>query len=206
MRRLTTTGFCLALLAAASGHAQLGLRLEPATQSESWSGLRLLQASPNPWTANFEFSSSEPGEAFQRYALRALAGKQFDSGWGVQFGVQRLGIHLERADSQVLSIVRRFGDQRLDLSFYSGNQTAGIAVPGRRLQWSYLFGQRGSIGLALASGYESDSGASADTRNLTVFSRYWITPAWAFSAEAVAHEPGSFQPRHLFRFGLHHRF
>ena len=167
MRRLAPFALCFALLAAAPAQAQLGLR--PA------------QPLPDNWMANFEFASRDAGDSFQRFALRALAGRQFDSGLGI-----------------------RFGEQQLDLGFQPGGD-GGIAVPGR-LQWSYLFGQRASVGLAWASGYEAEANGAEARGNLTLFGRYWITPSWAFSAEAVAHEPGGLQPRRALRFGLRHRF
>ena len=72
---------------------------------------------------------------------------------------------------------------------------------GQRMNWSYSFGERTSLGLSV-SGRELDY----DQRNVSVFGRYWFSPEWAVSAESQSREPTGLLRLQDFRIGVQRRF
>ena len=92
----------------------------------------------------------------------------------------------------------RFGFAR-----YHWKEAAGFA-PSSRMNWSYTFGERGSLGMSYASGqYDA---AVGDGRQYGVFGRYSFAPDWSVSAETVSREPGTLFRLQDFRIGVQRRF
>ena len=71
-----------------------------------------------------------------------------------------------------------------------------------RMQWSYTFGERGTLGMSLAQGWEHDQ----EQRQVSVFGRYWLSPDWAVSAETLSSEPSGLFRLQDFRIGVQRRF
>jgi hypothetical protein len=76
---------------------------------------------------------------------------------------------------------------------------AGFA-PSQRMNWSYTFGNRTSLGLSV-SNRDLD-----DDRNVSVFGRYWFSPDWAVSAESQSREAQGLFRLQDFRIGVQRRF
>jgi len=75
-------------------------------------------------------------------------------------------------------------------------------APGQRMNWSYSFSDRSSLGLSVNAPRELDY----DQRQFSVFGRYWFANDWAVSAETQWREPaGSWRPYDL-RIGVQRRF
>jgi hypothetical protein len=74
-------------------------------------------------------------------------------------------------------------------------------APSQRMNWSYTFSDRGSLGLSL-HGRELDY----DQRQLSVFGRYWFANDWAVSAESQSREPTGLLRLQDFRIGVQRRF
>ena len=89
---------------------------------------------------------------------------------------------------------------RFGFASYHWKDAVGFA-PAQRMNWSYTFGGRTSLGLSL-SGREVDY----DQRNLSVFGRYWFAPDWAVSAETLSREPTGLLRLQDFRVGVQRRF
>ena len=75
----------------------------------------------------------------------------------------------------------------------------GGFTPGSRMNWSYSFGGRGSLGMAVANSRDLEQ-----ERQLSVIGRYWLSPAWALSAE-MSREPSGLRMQDL-RIGVQRRF
>lgn len=72
-----------------------------------------------------------------------------------------------------------------------------------RMQWSYAFGERGSLSMSLGNnGRESE----LDHRPLSVFGRYWFSPDWAVSAESLSRDATGLFRLQDFRIGVQRRF
>ena len=74
-------------------------------------------------------------------------------------------------------------------------------APSQRMNWSYTFSDRGSLGLSL-HGRELDY----EQRQLSVFGRYWFANDWAVSAESQSREPTGLLRLQDFRIGVQRRF
>ena len=76
----------------------------------------------------------------------------------------------------------------------------GLA-PAQRMNWSYTFGERTSLGLSVNS-----RDYDYDPRALSVFGRYWFANDWAVSAESLSREPTGLLRLQDFRIGVQRRF
>lgn len=75
-------------------------------------------------------------------------------------------------------------------------------VPAPRMNWSYSFNQRSSLGMSYSNAREFD----LEQRQMSVFGRYWVSPDWALSAESLSREPGGLLRLQDFRIGVQRRF
>jgi hypothetical protein len=81
-------------------------------------------------------------------------------------------------------------------------------APTQRMQWSYAFGARSSLGMSMASGrdYLADPVYGVDARQYGLIGRYSLAPDWSLSAEAVSRDPGTLFRLQDFRIGLRRQF
>lgn len=90
---------------------------------------------------------------------------------------------------------------RFGFATYHWKDAVGFA-PSQRMNWSYSFGERSTLGLSMASPRDFDY----DQRQLSVFGRYWFAPDWAVSAESMSREPSGLLRLQDFRIGVQRRF
>ena len=88
---------------------------------------------------------------------------------------------------------------RFGFAYYTPWREGGV-LPGSRLNWSYAFGNRGSLGMGVASNRDLDQ-----DRQMSLFGRYWFAPDWAFSAEMLSRDATGLRPQDL-RIGVQRRF
>jgi hypothetical protein len=89
---------------------------------------------------------------------------------------------------------------RFGFAHYHWKDAIGFA-PSQRMNWSYSFGERGSLGMSLgARDFEYDQ------RHLSLFGRYWFAPDWALSAEATSRESTGLLRLNDWRIGVQRRF
>jgi hypothetical protein len=74
--------------------------------------------------------------------------------------------------------------------------------PSQRMNWSYTFGDRSSLGLSLGAVREFDY----EQRQVSVFGRYWFAQDWAVSAETLSRESTGLLRLNDFRIGVQRRF
>ncbi len=96
---------------------------------------------------------------------------------------------------------------RFGYSQYHWRDAIGFA-PTSRMQWSYAFGQQGSVGMSVASGrdFAAEPVYGADARQYGLVGRYSLAPDWSVSADTVSREPGSLFRLNDFRIGLRRSF
>lgn len=85
--------------------------------------------------------------------------------------------------------------------FAANHWRDGFAPVAPRMNWSYTFRNRSSLGLSM-SGREYDY----DQRNVALYGRYWFAPDWAVSAESQSREPTGLLRLQDFRIGVQRRF
>jgi hypothetical protein len=83
---------------------------------------------------------------------------------------------------------------------YQWKDAFGFA-PAQRMNWSYTFGERTSLGLSVNS-----RDPDYDQRNVSVYGRYWFAPDWALSAESLSREPTGLLRLQDIRIGVQRRF
>lgn len=89
---------------------------------------------------------------------------------------------------------------RFGFASYHWKDAVG-AAPAQRMNWSYSFSDRSSLGLSV-----NNRDLDYDQRNLSVFGRYWFAPDWAVSAESLSREPTGLLRLQDFRIGVQRRF
>jgi hypothetical protein len=90
---------------------------------------------------------------------------------------------------------------RVGFATHSWREAVGLA-PSSRMQLSYSFGDRGSLGMSYISGRESEY----DARQYSLFGRYWFAHDWAVSAEALSRDTPGLLRLNDFRIGFQRRF
>ncbi len=90
---------------------------------------------------------------------------------------------------------------RVGFATYSWREAVGLA-PSPRMQLSYFFGDRGSLGMSYINGRESEY----DARQYSLFGRYWFAHDWAVSAEALSRDTPGLLRLNDFRIGVQRRF
>jgi hypothetical protein len=90
---------------------------------------------------------------------------------------------------------------RFGFANHHWKDTIGFA-PSQRMNWSYTFSDRSSLGLSMGSARDLDY----DQRQLSLFGRYWFAPDWAVSAETQSREPTGLLRLNDFRIGVQRRF
>lgn len=75
------------------------------------------------------------------------------------------------------------------------------SAPAPRVNWSYSFNPRSSLGMTYSNARDYDL-----ERQMSLFGRYWFSSDWALSAESMSREPGGLLRLQDFRIGVHRRF
>jgi hypothetical protein len=88
---------------------------------------------------------------------------------------------------------------RFGFASHHWKEAAGFA-PSQRMNWSYTFGNRHSLGLSLGGVREYEY-----ERQVSLYGRYWFAPEWALSAEAVSRETSGLRLQD-FRIGVQRSF
>jgi hypothetical protein len=90
---------------------------------------------------------------------------------------------------------------RFGFAAYQWRDAYGFA-PTPRMRWSYAFGERANLSMSYANLRDSD----LESRPLSVFGRYWLSPDWALSAESLSRDPTGLFRLQDFRIGVQRRF
>jgi hypothetical protein len=91
---------------------------------------------------------------------------------------------------------------RFGFAAYQWRDAYGFAQ-GPRMQWSYAIGERTNLSMSLAN---TGRDADLDPRPMSLYGRYWFSPAWAVSAESASRDAtGLFRLQDL-RIGVQRRF
>jgi hypothetical protein len=89
---------------------------------------------------------------------------------------------------------------RFGFASYHWKDTLGLA-PSQRIDWSYSFGTRASLGMSLGEGRQYDY-----EREFSLFGRYWFAADWAVSAQTISREGPGLLRLQDFRVGVQRRF
>ena len=90
---------------------------------------------------------------------------------------------------------------RFGFALYTWREAVGFA-PGQRMQLTYTLGDRGSLGMSMASGaYYVD-----ENRQVSLYGSYSLSADWALSAETLSRDASGLFRLQDFRIGVQRRF
>ncbi|MBX3651967.1 MAG: YaiO family outer membrane beta-barrel protein [Burkholderiales bacterium] len=164
------------------------------------------------WTVQVEGSVSPTHEVLPRHSVYGQLQKSLPGGWGVGFGVRHNEYTL--SGSNVVSVLaeRYWGNFRGAYTLYSGRPEGASSGSSHRLQLSYYYADRSSVGVSYTDGREVENVGpprgvlASDVRNWTLSGQHWLTPAWALTYDLVNHEQGNLYRRQGLRLGIRHSF
>jgi hypothetical protein len=164
-------------------------------------------------------------------------GAQFGKGWGLQAGIRhseigvplpdamgtRSGLGLTAlppmspgptlgADLGMLTFERSWDRYRGAYTLSSGRADGGTVATSHRLQFSYFYSARSSVGLSYATGRFFDttiplSGMTpVESTNVGVIGEHWFSPSWAINYNALLEDRGVEGLKPEIRVGLRLRF
>lgn len=164
------------------------------------------------WTALAEASASPTHEVLARYSAYGQIQKNLPGGWGLGLGLRHNEYSL--TGTNVLSVFaeRYWGNFRGAYTLYSGRPEGASSAASHRLQLSYYYADRNSVGLSYSNGREVEylgpprGVLTSDVQNWTLSGQHWMTPAWALTYDLVNHEQGNLYRRQGLRLGIRHSF
>lgn len=172
----------------------------------------------------------------ERSVLGQLA-TQFGNGWGLQAGIRHSELGVPLPESQTgrsglgltalppvitgttvggdLGMVtfERFWDRyRGAYTLSSGRADGGATATSHRLEFSYFYSARSSVGLSYTAGRPFDpalplnSMTPVETSNMGVVGEHWFTPSWGINYNALLEDRGIEGLKPEIRLGLRLRF
>jgi len=164
-------------------------------------------------------------------------GTQFGKGWGLQAGIRHSevgvplpdnmsngsGIGLSAlppmsvgpavgADLGILTFERSWDRYRGAYTFSSGRADGGSVATSHRLQFSFFYSTRSSVGLSYSTGRFFDtttplsSMTPVESSNVGVVGEHWFSPSWAINYNALLEDRGIEGLKPEIRVGLRLRF
>ena len=163
------------------------------------------------WAVQIEAAASPTHRILARHSQLAQLERRFDGGWGVQAGYRRSAYERIGTDLGIISVDRYFSNFRAAYSLYLGRPDGAGFGPSHRLQWSYYYADRSSIGISAANGREAEnvfpSGVmTSQVRSAAIAGRHEFARSWAITYEWLAHRQGDLYTRRGLGLGLRHAF
>lgn len=165
------------------------------------------------WTSRFATEHPAPDAIHERRTVHGLLERNLPGGWGVGFGLRRSDFLDASSNVLSLSAGGQWGDLSGAYTLFSGLPD-GRSTESRRLQLSYRYAERGSVGFAVHSGRDMDylgplRGLSAtEINNWSLGGQHRLASSWALTYDMVRGSQGSFVPRQGqgLKLGLRHDF
>lgn len=164
------------------------------------------------WGGIVEASYSPTHEVLAHSSVYGFLQKHLGGGWGLGLGVR----HNEytATASNVVSVLaeRYWSNFRGAYTLYSGRPEGASSAASHRLQLSYYYADRNSVGLSYTNGREVENVGpprgvvATDVQSWTLGGQHWLTPEWALTYDMVQHEQGSLYRRQGLQFGVRRSF
>lgn len=164
------------------------------------------------WTAQVEGSLSPTHEVLAKNSVYGQLQKSLPGGWGLGVGLRHNEYTLTASNVVSLLAERYWGNFRGAYTLYSGKPEGGSSGSSHRVQLSYYYADRSSVGISYSDGREVENVGpprgvlASDVRNWTLSGQHWLTPAWALTYDLVNHEQGNLYRRQGLRLGIRHSF
>jgi YaiO family outer membrane protein len=164
------------------------------------------------WTSLVEASVSPTHRVLPGTSLFGELHKRLPGGWGAGLAL-RHGEYNQTGTQIASLLVERYWDSfRGAYTLYSARPEGASSASSHRLQLSYYYGDRSSIGLSVSTGREVENVGpprgviSSDVQNVTLTGRHWFAPGWALTHDLLTQQQGVLYHRQGLRLGIRHSF
>ena len=164
------------------------------------------------WTSVLEASVSPSHHVSPKYSVFGQLHKTLGNGWGVEAGVRHSEYERSAVDVYSATAERYLGSWRGAYTLYVGRPQGAASGVAHRLQLTYYYDERSSIGVAYATGREVENIGPptgvrvTDVKDWTINGRHWLSNAWGLTYELVSHQQGTLYRRQGLRLGVRHSF
>jgi YaiO family outer membrane protein len=147
-----------------------------------------------------------------KYSLYRQIDQSLPGGWGLGFGVRQSSYNFATNTLYSVSGERYIGNFRGAYTLYSGRTEGADLGSSQRVQVSYLYGERNTVGLSYTTGREIDNPVIPlgltlnDARDLTLSGRHWLSTNWALTYDLQSHEQATLARRQGLRLGVSRSF
>jgi YaiO family outer membrane protein len=151
-------------------------------------------------------------EALPRYTLSNQINRALPGGWGLGLGVRQNEYSYITTNLLSFSAEHAWGNLRSGYTLYSSRADGSGLGSAHRLQVSYAYGDRNSVGLAYTVGRDIENPALmlgmplADVKDLTLSGRHWLSPNWALTYDLLSQEHAYLNRRQGMRLGVSRSF
>jgi len=165
------------------------------------------------WTGLVEASISPDHNVLPQDSLFGQIQKSFDGGWDVQAGQRHSRYSLAPVDMTVLTGERYWSNFRASYTLYMAKIDGAGSASSHVGQFSYYYADRNYVTLGFGTGRQVESlgpGLGVLTANVTsslsLSGRYWFSPQWGMSYEAVSEHLSNLYSRKGIKLGLRRAF
>lgn len=166
----------------------------------------------NGWGATLTANASTTHQILARWSLGADLQRAMGSGWVLGGGLRATRYDIDRANALSFTAERYFGSRDLGdwraAATVTSTRLAGLATShAARVQVDRYFGERGRLGLLVASGREIEnlgqgSLVISGVQSIAVVARWPLGPTWALTGEIAQTRLGSLYRRSGGRLGV----
>jgi YaiO family outer membrane protein len=157
-------------------------------------------------------STSPLNDVIPRYTLHRQIHQLLPGGWGLGFGVRQSSYNFVTNTLYSMSAERYIGSFRGGYTLFSSRTEGTDLGTSQRVQLSYQYGDRNTVGLAYTTGREIDNFAMPlaltlnDARDVTLSGRHWLSTNWALTYDVQSHEQATLARRQGLRLGVSRSF
>lgn len=164
------------------------------------------------WGGIIEGSYSPTHEVLAQGSVYGFLQKNFQGGWGLGLGLRHNEYTSTASNVTSLLAERYWGNFRGAYTLYSGRPEGASSAASHRLQLSYYYADRSTVGMSYTNGREVENVGpprgvvATDVQGWSVSGQHWLTPSWALTYDLIQHEQGSLYRRQGLQLGLRRSF
>lgn len=164
------------------------------------------------WSGIVEGSYSPTHEVLAQGSVYGFLQKSFKGGWGLGLGLRHSEYTATASNVASLLAERYWGNFRGAYTLYSGRPEGASSGSSHRLQLSYYYADRSTIGMSYTNGREVENVGpprgvvASDVQSWSLNGLHWFTPSWALTYDLIQHEQGTLYRRQGLQLGLRRSF
>ncbi len=151
------------------------------------------------WTTTFEASGSPSHNTLPTLALFGQLTRVLGKGWVGSAGIRYSHYTTDKVNMGVFGIEKYVKAYRAAYTMYVAHLNGRGTSVSHLFQGNYYYGERNSVGVAVAFGQEIENINGrlirTDVRDVSLVGRHWMTKRWGVSYVGVWHRQGTFYTR-----------